>query len=230
VGGGTGGNYTYLWTLDGQTTNPAVGLSTGGYNLTVTDSNGCTVSGNAQVDLSPLPNASFAYSPEMPTSMDPLVVFNDLSSLGTTSWDWNFGNVGFSTDQNPQFSFPGEGSYPVSLIVTNDYGCKDTVVITVDVVPTFFVYIPESFTPDNDGLNDTWHIKGLGISKEGFSIYIYTRWGNLVYSSNDPDFAWNGKWRNTGGVVQNDVYSYRMVLLETGGKEHVYNGRITLFR
>jgi gliding motility-associated-like protein len=230
VSGGTGGTYTYLWAVDGQTTNPAVGLSVGGYTVTATDSNGCTISGIVQITESPIPNASFSYSPELPTAMDPLVVFTDLSSLGTVAWDWNFGNAGFSNDQNPQFNFPGEGSYPVSLIVSNSYGCKDTVIITIDVVPTFFVYIPESFTPDNDGLNDTWHLKGLGISKDGFSVNIYTRWGNLVYSSTDPDFAWNGRWRNTGSVVQNDVYTYRIILLETSGIEHVYNGRITLFR
>jgi gliding motility-associated-like protein len=111
--------------------------------------------------------------------------------------------------ENPVFTFPeGEvGEYPVTLIVTTEYGCTDTITMTMQVVQDVLVYAPNTFTPDGDEHNQDWNIFISGIDVYNFSLIIFNRWGQVVWESNDPSTAWDGTYN--GEIVPDGTYTWR---------------------
>ena len=132
--GGTG-VLTYLWNPSGQTSSTATGLAVGNYTVTVTDSKGCNSIASQSIISSPSPIANFTSTPVCLNTTPTL--FQDLSIGNTTvtNWDWNFGDNNSSTQQNPSHSYANDGTYTVTLIATNIYGCKDTISLTTIVNP-----------------------------------------------------------------------------------------------
>ena len=88
--------------------------------------------------------------------------------------------------------------------MTTDIGCTDVAI--VDVYGDVLFYIPTAFTPDNDGLNDALKITGRQIRL--FEIWIYNRWGELVYNSNDLEEAWIGDVNGGTHYAPNGVYHW----------------------
>jgi PKD repeat protein len=130
----SGGATTYLWDFgDGNTSNDVNPLHSYTYSgiFTVTliaiNGNGCQDDYilNQYITIYPKPNPSFTVSDSI--DCDPTTVFNFSSSgSNANSWEWNFGDLTTSNVSNPAHTFPGPGHYTVSLIVTNNNGCKDT--------------------------------------------------------------------------------------------------------
>ena len=94
------------------------------------------------------------------------------------------------------------------------------------VEPVFTFYIPNSFTPDANGINDQFFGQGEGYTE--YSMWIYDRWGELVFESHDDEFHWDGSYKNK--QVQEGVYSYRFYVLDWQGHDHKYQGHVTLHR
>jgi gliding motility-associated-like protein len=204
-------------------------------SLEVTSHDGCTahlVIPN-MINVYPLPVANFTMSKEKVDYTDPLVNFYD-QSKDAVSWDWDFddlksGIYNTSTDQDPFHVFQDTGEYYVTLIVNSDHNCKDTIskkIINTEV-PTF--YIPNAFTPNNDGLNDTFFPKGNGYDWDTYEMYIYDRWGELVYKTHDINEGWNGTKGNTGEVATDDVYSYIIFIDSPEGVRKKFVGKVILF-
>ena len=110
----------------------------------------------------------------------------------------------------------------VLTVVSND-GCgiaTDTVKITVYKD----VYIPSAFSPNNDGLNDTWNIPVLNVFP-GFELTIFNRLGQIVYQNRDSNIPWNGKYKGVDQPI--GVYVYYIDLKVDGGK---FKGTVTLVR
>lgn len=63
----------------------------------------------------------------------------------------------------------------------------------INIRDDYNIFIPNSFTPNDDGINDVFQIKGSGLSEEGFLINIYDRWGKIIYTSKDINSSWDGK-------------------------------------
>ncbi|HXB40586.1 MAG TPA: gliding motility-associated C-terminal domain-containing protein, partial [Bacteroidia bacterium] len=129
----------------------------------------------------------------------------------------------------PTHIYSDANSFNVILTVTNQYGCKDSVMKTIVVKDEFAFYVPNAFTPNGDGDNETFTGKGTGIGD--FEMYIFDRWGNLIFTSNDYKQAWDGKVKDRGDVVQEDVYVYKIrVTEELNRKEHFFEGKISLIK
>lgn len=227
--GGDGGPYTYLWST-GATTPNIVGLPSGTYTLTTTDGSGCTAQNVVIITDLPPPIAGFNYAPSTVTLIDPIVQFNDNSTNGT-SWSWDFGDGGTSTGANPQHTFTTEGIFTVTLVVTNAFGCTDTItnIVTVEGFYTFFV--PNAFTPNGYGPyeNETFGPEFSGISNENYTFYIYDRWGNQVFQTNDPTERWDGTMHNKGGKhVMEDVYVYLFLFDDFKGNYHEVKGHVSV--
>jgi outer membrane protein TolC len=79
-------------------------------------------------------------------------------------WDWNFGDDAVSDLQNPEHVYEDTGYFAVTLIVTNEFGCTDTIIDTVRIEPESAIYIPNAFTPDGDGVNESWGVKHHGLT------------------------------------------------------------------
>jgi len=141
----------------------------------------------------------------------------DNNSTNAYSYLWNFGD-GTSNDSifSPEHTFPEEaGSYLVSLQVSNQLGCMDTTsqVIVVEHDPV--VFIPNAFTPDGDGLNNEFTaVFPENMKLASYEMYIYDRWGELVFYSQDPKQGWDASL--AGFDAPDGVYSYLVKYKELG--------------
>jgi gliding motility-associated-like protein len=219
----TSQNANYCFTTTGQ---HQVTLST-------TTTNGCTpVSNPTIINVFQSPDADFNPSPNSISIFDSIVTMNNQSSLDVTNWYWDFGNgVTLSPNiPNPTYGYPigVETNYTITLIVQNASGCYDTITREITVNPEFTFYIPNTFSPDNDGKNDTFFGKGIGISE--YELSIYDRWGELIFRTEDINEGWNGIAKNGNKVAQQDVYVWKVNLKDVLHKRHDYIGTVTIIK
>ena len=207
VAGGSG-PYTYLWS-SGATTNSITNIASGAYCVTIIDFNGCR--DTACVDLydPPAINADFTSNTSVTTIYDPEIFFYD-QTAGSTTWQWDFGDASGSSASNPIHNFGGEGTFPVTLFVSNSQGCTDTVTHYITINDGYTFYAPNAFTPDNNGENDIFLPKGTGWDISRFDMMIFDRWGNVVFHSTDVRSGWNGSLNNDHETAQADVYVWKV--------------------
>lgn len=126
---------------------------------------------------------------------DSLIVI-DQSSKNSIYWKWNFGNGITSNQQQPigiYFQANGrQNQYAVMQVVENAFGCSDTSIQNVFVLPNCYIDIPSGFTPNGDGLND--YLYPLNAFKaKNLSFKVYNRYGQIIYESNDWHQKWDGR-------------------------------------
>jgi gliding motility-associated-like protein len=177
-----------------------------------------------------VPYAEFSYSPDAPSDLSPVVYFTDQSTgNGINSWQWDFGSSN-SNQQNPQFEFPGPGTYTVSLLVSTPNGCIDSVSQIIEVKSDFSFYVPNAFTPNDDGINDYFYPSGLGISNDGYEFSIFNRWGQMIWNTNEFGETWDGKAIGGSDLVQQDIYIWKVALKQMDGTNKNYIGHVKLIR
>lgn len=163
------------------------------------------------------PTADFEMHPQPTDVFQTDILFLDQSTTDVVLWDWTFGYfgvIGTSTEQYPVQHFPDQqpGEYPVELIVTNFHGCMDTLEKTVVIDPYFQVFVPNSFTPDGDGINDYWFPVLQDHDALQYHLYIYNRWGEKIFESSDYTNPWIGTFMNQGGEpLPQGVYNWRLI-------------------
>ena len=202
--------------------------------LTTTTDKGCKASivNQNMVTVYPTPIASYTTTSDLGNIVNPRIVFTN-QSIDYSKWWWNFGDGTNqdSVNNNPVHIYNTENpeTYYSSLIVANQYGCKDTATLKVDIAPEFVFYIPNAFTPENqDGHNDVFGGVGVGIAT--YEIWVYDRWGVMVFYSNSITNGWNGKILLTSTLAKQDVYTWKVELKDVLGKKHSYVGHVTLLR
>lgn len=230
----------WLWDFGDKTSpstsnSPTHCFNTGTFtiSLTAVSDSGCV--GNYQLNtpiiVYPKPVAGFSLDPSNPDILEALVEIQN-QSAGATSWQYFFSDGGYYTHPgNFQHTFDTENpnTYTITQIVNNQYQCKDTAERVVEVKPAFTFYIPNAFTPNADGKNDVF--KGQGIGIQEFTMWIFDRWGNLVFESNDPDKGWNGKFRGESEDISlEDVYVWKVKIRDVNHKHHEMNGTVALIR
>ena len=115
-------------------------------------------------------------------------------------------------------------------MVENANGCRDTITHSVWIQGEYFIFTPNAFTPDNqDGNNDVFIPKGIGIEND-FQMFIYDRWGNLIYETDDVDKPWDGRANGGRDIAPQDVYVWLVYVRDNLGKKHQYIGHVTLIR
>ena len=212
------------------------GLSAGLYDvqLIVTSPQGCidSTTFNNYLTVYPQPISMFKFSPNPVYMFNTQVNFTSYST-GAESFIWNIeqGSPAFSQLENPTTQFPdGEtGEYFVTLEVTSEFGCKDTSIQKVIVMPEVIIYAPNTFTPDNDEHNQNWGIHIEGIDVTDFNLLIFNRWGEIIWESNDPLGTWDGTFN--GSIIPQGTYSWviRAKDLLNDGK-YEFNGYINILR
>lgn len=178
--------------------------ATTNYILTITDACAVTIKDTSTVNVYPI---SANYSTTVISNQT--IQFSN-HSIGGVDYYWNFGDGSadsVSTHTNPEHTFPAaEGTssfYTVTLIAVNQNNCADTIFNTVEIVPDFYFYCPNTFTPDDDGLNEFYTGYGSGI--KSYRMRIFNRWGQLVFESTDLQKGWDGKHKGT--LVESEVFN-----------------------
>jgi gliding motility-associated-like protein len=177
----------------------------------------------------PSPEAEFTYTPEEPSIFNRNISFQN-ESEGGIGWLWNFSDLGISFDRNPTFEFPDTGLYKVDLVVTNESSCTDTFTQFIDIKPVVTLHMPTAFTPNNDGMNDVFFGAGYYEGITSYEFKIFNRWGQQVFSSDDPQVGWNGRLNNSGEESPTGVYVYTTEYRGPRGEPYILKGHVTLVR
>ncbi|MFM2227497.1 MAG: hypothetical protein RL664_840, partial [Bacteroidota bacterium] len=187
--------------------------------LTVIDNNGCigTNSVNSFICTSPPPVAAFTYSPLNPSVNNTVVQFADLS-LGAIYENWTIMNM-YQSSETPLFTFPNEpGEYDVCLEVTNAIGCSDQSCATVSISDEITVFVPNCFTPNSDNRNEYFipSVRGNSLILD-YEFNIFNRWGDLIFTTTDPNEGWIGNCYGGELFVPDGVYVWQLKITPTKG-------------
>ncbi|HRC32872.1 MAG TPA: choice-of-anchor L domain-containing protein [Bacteroidia bacterium] len=195
--------------------------------LTVTSPWGCssTDSTSILVDYPADPIAKFTCKPNIATFLNPQIQFTDLSQHAV-AWYWNFDDGEKSEEQNPLHFFKEAKEHVISLTVLNISGCQDTYKETILITP---LWIPNTFTPNNDGKNDSFFTSDYIANVQSYRMVIYNRWGGKVYETTEFTQPWDGL--DIGGNPSPEgTYVYRLEVVTKGGKAHEFSGTVDLLR
>jgi gliding motility-associated-like protein len=230
----------WLWRFpNGNTSggqNPPLQQYTTAGNFTVyayaINSSGCVDSASQSLLVNPLPTVELPSSLTMQNGF-PITIPAAYSS-NVVGYSWLPDNNTLSCVDCPQPSTVNTKlttKYSVSFVDSN--GCKNTGDVQVIVIcKNANVFVPNTFSPNNDGSNDIFYIRGKGIDRVK-SLRIFNRWGEIVFEQkdfpiNDPSSGWNGKYK--GNRPQADVYIYQVEVFCENSEIIRFEGNIALIQ
>lgn len=184
---------------------------------------------NSLIKVVPSPTAGFSFTPEEPNLFNNTVQFID-ESVDAVAYLWTFDSLDISLLQSPSYTFRDTGQYLISQIVLHPSGCSDTASILLPIYPYINFFVPNAFTPNNDGLNDDFIPKGSFDGINGYSFTIWNRWGDRVFVTEDYSLGWNGQRNNTGEDAPPGVYAYLIEYIDPLGDKQIIKGHCTLLR
>ncbi|MGE0567727.1 MAG: gliding motility-associated C-terminal domain-containing protein [Bacteroidia bacterium] len=205
--------------------------------FTYIDEAGCKVIATlpGTVEIFANPDVYFTMDPETEITMvNPAVnFFNHTSNLGHNTYMWSIGELYTLKDVNPRVVFPEPGDYMITLDATTPDGCKGTYKRKVMVKNDFGIYIPNSFTPNWDGINDYFMVIAtpFGIDTDIFDLEVFDRWGKSLFHTKEYGVGWDGTVGNKGDeYVKEGVYIYKVKYKDKEGKIHHKTGHVTLLK
>jgi len=220
-----------LWVFGDGTTSTVeqpghVFTDAGTFNVELqgTSEDGCIgTAGTYPVTVIPGPDAAFTSDPAAGSDLvapDNTVTFTDQSADAIT-YLWNFGDGNIDSTMSPVHTFEEEGDFEVLLTVTDAEGCIDTATAFY-TVSLQRIFIPNVFTPNDDGVLDRYTVVYRG--EESFTMKIFDRWGKLMFETTDPETGWPGITTD-GTKAEDGIYYY---IVKVGGD--YFKGHITLLR
>jgi gliding motility-associated-like protein len=179
------------------------------------------------------PVAAFQWTPVTPSLNSPEVIFTNLS-LGNTTNLWDIS--GYTTNNtDAQFSVleAGGSSIQACLEVSNQYGCADSVCYTIVVNREEMVFLPNSFSPNDDGINDVFYpvLSGFNLNEIQYAFSIYNRYGERIFYSEDPNQAWIGNVYENEFYAQIDGYTWSLQITTSSFTEPIeLTGSVVIIR
>jgi len=186
-----------------------------------------------QLNVFDVPHPAFSYGPyDEVTISEPDVQLTNLTpELGNNSYLWQIANMYSLTDVSPKVSFFQTGEYRITLTATSVQGCKSEVSDIIVVKPDFRVFIPNSFTPNFDGVNDEFFpvFSPFGLDPKTYEMEIFDRWGKSVFYSKDITKGWNGTVQGKGtDPLKQEVYIYKIKFKDLEGRIYNRTGTVSL--
>lgn len=197
--------------------------------LVVTTTSLCVDTSIAEISFSvnPSPRAGFSCFPEVTSIFEPQIIFNDQASYDVMYWRYYFGDGDASSLGSPVHSYREFGNYQVVQVVTNRFGCRDTAFRTVVVEPEFRFWVPNTFTPDQNNINEIFRPSVYGV--EEYTFQIYDEWGGRIFKTDDPSGGWDGTKDDL--PCPQDVYIWRIVFTnQVTRKQEEHVGHVLLLR
>ncbi len=234
----TGAPLTYSWNfgngVSGNQASPTTVYSEAGVysvSLTVTDPIGCssTLTQNNIIQVYPPPVAGFSASPMSVYIDQPIVNVYDGSVGNVSQWNYSVSNGMQFGSPNFSISFSDTGTFVIVQTVSDGFGCSASSMLEVQVLPVSDIFIPNAFTPGNkDNLNNIF--KPIGTNLADYRMFVFNRWGELLFSTTDLDEGWDGTVRNSGIPAKEDSYVYKVEYVDHKGNPQAILGHVTIVR
>ncbi|TXB64819.1 T9SS type B sorting domain-containing protein [Vicingus serpentipes] len=204
----------------------------GSYTVTliVTSAQGCInlATTNLNAIVNPIAKANFSFTPDEEISTLNSKLYFDNTTTDATIYNWDFGDGSSSSEMNPIYSYKDKGTYTITLFANNYFGCSDTYEQEVTVDPAYTFYIPNAFTPDENGLNEVFTAVGEEIDE--FEMQIFNRWGEKIYETTSLNQGWDGSANGSNQISEQGVYVYNIRLKDYTGQFHRFTGKVTLLK
>ena len=190
------------------------------YSVNISNNGLCPVTRTVLVQVNPLPVVD--------AGRDTTFNINEsmfIAAVGSGTISWTGSSPIYCKNCPMTQVFPTKSTcYTVKA--TNEFGCTVTDQICIEVTQEHYIYIPNSFTPNNDGLNDEFKVYGDGLTI--IKMTIYDRWGKEIYFKEGEDAMWNGTYQ--GEICEEGVYIYRFLYRAISGQKIYRAGSLTLLR
>jgi gliding motility-associated-like protein len=225
----SGGNPPYNYYLNDQllTGNTISGFSPGKYKISIVDVQNCSASDSVESISSLLMNPQIQATPL--SGYTPLTVNFDFTADSADTWIWHFPGSITDTGHQPTFTFTEYGTHVVNLAVNSGppHFCTETTSINIFVDIIITIDINSVFTPNEDGFNDYFEVKSVGLAE--MNVKIYNQWGNKVYEITEVDGRWDG---TTSGGAKAPDGTYFYSLRAKGVNDQLYDrkGSVLLLR
>jgi gliding motility-associated-like protein len=236
-----GGIKSWLWTFGNGATstsqNPTYCFDSAGLftvSLSVVSDSGCkgVLAVPKFVTIYSDPVAAFDYTPQTTTNVSPIITFTNQSTdiYGIIKYLWKFNEAPYNAEatvKDTSYAYHDTGTFCPILYVTNKHKCVDSVQHCVVINPFFTLYIPNAFSPNGDGKNDVFAPKANFVCD--FQMYIFDRWGMLLYYTDDIKHGWDGTVNGGTNYVQEDTYIYIIKVVDcVEHNNHSYLGKVTV--
>lgn len=226
------GPFSYLWRFgDGNISDSSFPTNdfedTGLFDvtLTLTDVIGCQgeVSEKEFIEILPREFARYSINPKVTTFSSPEIILTSHND-NVDSLIWDLGELGIFYGDSVFITLPDTGIYPLTYTVVSAAGCEVEELDDIRMVDDFTIYVPNGFTPNDDELNDIFKPIVRGIDTDFYQFSVFNRWGQEMFSTNDPEKGWDGQ------QAQIDVYVYKISARGLLGEDRLITGEIHLIK
>jgi gliding motility-associated-like protein len=211
-----------------QPTNTYFEPGTFSISLIVSASSGCIASDTLllsnTITVHPQPKINYMLNPLETYFINHEIIAEDRSRELLHQFDFGDGNA--YTDSIVKHIYAQPGKYVFKYLVTSADGCTNTELQHIWIKPDFLFFAPNAFTPNRDGLNDTFFISTDGLKE--YKISIFNRWGEIIFTSNNPASGWDGKLK--GKDVPTGIYTWKVTLKTIDALHYKKVGKINLMR
>ncbi len=209
----------HIYNAEGNYTLSAIAASDKGCLYTATLTNGA--------QIAPIPVISFESEKTYWGFDETELKFTAIATIPVNTWAWSFGNGKKGTQPQENIKFKEAGYYTVNLVGTSDKGCTAGITKSVLIVPPFDAYVPTSFTPNGDGINDFFGMEGVEFISS-YKMQIFNRWGQELFSTINLKIMWDGRYNNT--TMPGDMYTYVINITDIDNRLYKLNGTVQLIR
>ena len=207
----------------------------GTYSVTLTakTDSGCTNSLTVPdlITVYKKPISKFTSDKDIASVVNPQINYYNLSSYAST-YHWMFGDGDSSIIFSPSHMYPMNPNvwYDVTLIVKTEHNCVDTSYDKIFIRDEYTFYAPTAFTPDGDGINDYWFVVGHGISNKNFKLFVFDRWGEIIWQTTNQYDKWDGTVKSKNKIAPTGEYTWKVHYLDNDDLEHSKAGSFMLIR
>jgi gliding motility-associated-like protein len=201
--------------------------SPGMYSIFAKDKDRNIQSDVLEIEVKSVPESNFSLKKEIEEGAIPVVHGVPYAQAKYLAYRWEINSKVVSSSAELSQTLPDKGDYIVKLKVFDKNGCSSSTSQTFVNETDFNLLAPNSFSPNGDGINDTWMPKALTTGYYTFELQIFDRTNRMVYSSNNPQSSWNG---NTDGSMPNagDTFLWKATVTDSNGQSEIYGGSIVI--
>ena len=181
------------------------------------------------IRVKPTPQAAFAIEPPEVSNVFPDFQLED-QSTDAVRWLWQFGDGRQYTDRNLMASARELGTLRITQMAFNNFGCQDSISQLLQILPEVRYFLPNAFSPNGDSVNDELRAVGIFDGIRNFHLNVWSRWGEMVFQSTNPQDTWNGQKFNQGLSLPMGVYTVLVTYLNPKDEVVEYRGFVTLLR